>query len=151
MPGRVRVRAPIPDPWVQPWMNAIGIVSLVYAWAGFVGMLLGLYLLSAEVWAEQDESGWSIALLAGIGLCMMVLGTVAFILSRRGWMWNSLYALLPAIATQLAGGITFGLLELPFAVEAAAAVLGLQVLPALVVLAGYFVFEWYRDSLARSG
>jgi len=44
-----------------------------------------------------------------------------------------------------------GVLDLPFAMEAAAAVLGLQVFPALMIVGGYFVFEWMRGNLATSG
>ena len=54
---------------------------MVWVWAGFVGMMMGLYLLSAEVWAEEGDSGsrWSIVILGGIGLMMLLLGTAAFI------------------------------------------------------------------------
>jgi len=77
--GGSRVRAPLPPMWMRPWLNAIGILSLVWVWAGFVGMMMGLYLLSAEVWADNGNSEWSILILGGIGLVMLVLGTVAFI------------------------------------------------------------------------
>jgi len=81
-----RVHAPLPESWLRPWLNMVGITSLVYVWSGFVGMVLGLYLLSAEVWTEQTRSEWSIALLSGAGMIMMGLGVVAFIQSRRGWI-----------------------------------------------------------------
>jgi len=144
-------RPPLPEPWMRPWLNAIGILSLVWIWAGFVGMMLGLYLLSAEVWAEQSNSEWSIALLIGIGFAMMVLGTTSFIHSRRGWPLIALYALVPAVLLQVTGGVVMGVFSLPFALEAAAAVFGLQVLPALIVLCGYFVFEWYRGAFRIAG
>jgi len=95
--GEMRVHAPLPPAWLRPWLNAVGITSMVWVWAGFVGMMMGLYLLSAEVWADERGSGWSIVILGGIGLMMLLLGTAAFIQSRRGWLQNALSCLIPAI------------------------------------------------------
>ena len=59
--------------------------------------------------------------------------------------------LIPAMVLQATGGVLMGALDLPFAMEAAAAVLGLQVLPALLIIGGYFVFECMRGNLTMSG
>jgi len=49
------------------------------------------------------------------------------------------------------GSILMGVLDLPFAMEAAAAVLGLQLLPALSIVGGYFLFEKMHGNLTTSG
>lgn len=140
-------RTPVPPESIRPWLAVIGILSLVWVWAGIVGVLLGLYLLSAEAWTVQEGAGGSIAVLVVIGFAMAGLGVAAYVQSRRGWLEESAWCLGPAVLLQIIGAAIMGGARLPFAGEAAGLVLGLQVLPALMILGGYFLFEWYRSSI----
>lgn len=127
----------------RPVLTAATILALVQLWAGFLGGVLALYLLSAEVWEEEPEAIWSMVILAVSGALMILLAAGGFYESRRGDACIGASLVGGSIAVQMAGGLAIGILDLPFGYEAAVGVLGLQVLPALMVLIGYGLLRCY--------
>lgn len=126
-------------------LNVVGIICLSQAWAGFLSLVVGLYLLSAASWLYHEDAPWTIMLLAICGLSMLVGAVVGFVYSRRA---NALYggaSLSVSIAVQAAGvGLVFGF-DLPFAVQAAIGVLGLQLAPLALALIVYIISECAYD------
>jgi len=142
--------SPLPPNWMQPWLNTIGIVSLMMIWGGILGVILGVYLVTAEAWVDEPRSASSIATLLACGALMVATGLPAFLMSRRGDLIWAIYALVASICIQAAGAGIMGGLDLPFLFESAIGVLGLQLLPGLLVLMGYFIFSWYQSTIDHS-
>lgn len=131
----------------RPVLTAAAIIALVYIWAGFLGVVLSLYLLSAEVWRDEPDAVYSMVTLAAAGAVMVMLAIGGFYESRRGDACVGVSLVVTAVVVQLVGGMVIGVLDLPFAFEAAVGVLGLQILPALLVLLGYGLLRCYQSRM----
>lgn len=124
-------------------LNVIGILALVQAWAGFLGMIVGLYLLSAAAWNDDSDATWSILSLSVCGVVIMCTAVAGFVYSRRAELAFGLVFMVLALLIQAGGGAAMILLDLPFVRQAAIGVLGLQLLPAGIALLVYALSELF--------
>lgn len=127
----------------RPLLTAATILALTFVWAGFLGVMLSLYLMSAEVWQESRGAGITLIVLSVCGAVMLGSAVAAVYYARWGDAAAALWLTAGSFVVQVTGGAVIGGLQLPFGYEAAIAVLGLQVLPAALCLGGYALVRCY--------